>query len=169
MCWVLRFGFRVEVVSIDAFQVCLKSLPNFCSENLAAFRLIFMAKIWQRFALFSWWKSDSISPYFRGRNLVVLYLRCVIACQTLFLSNFRYENMTIGIPHFYGENSTKFRIWCGRVSHLCIQRVSTFLHRDEPKPSKILSMLMCVEYMGKPLSLGEKDQDNLTTMIVHTM
>ena len=75
----------------------------------------------------------------------------------------------MAIPHFYGENSTKFRIWWDRVSHLCIWRVSTCLHCDEPKPSKILSMLMRVEYMGKPLSLGEMDQDNHTAMIVHTM
>jgi len=39
------------VVLIDAFQVCLKSLPNFCSKNTAAFRLILVAKIQQRFAL----------------------------------------------------------------------------------------------------------------------
>jgi len=39
------------VVLIDAFQVCLESLPNFHSENQAAFHLIFVAKIWQRFTL----------------------------------------------------------------------------------------------------------------------
>ena len=45
MHWVLRFGFRMGVVPIDAFQVCLKLLPNFHSENPVAFHLIFMAEI----------------------------------------------------------------------------------------------------------------------------
>ena len=39
------------VVLIDASQVCLKLLPNFHGENPIAFRLIFMAEIWQHFAL----------------------------------------------------------------------------------------------------------------------
>ena len=45
MCWALRFGFRMGVVSIDAFQVCLKSLPNFHGENSVAFHFIFVAEI----------------------------------------------------------------------------------------------------------------------------
>ena len=49
MCWALRFDFRAGVVLIDAFQVCLKSLPNFHDENPAAFRLIFVAEIRQQF------------------------------------------------------------------------------------------------------------------------
>ena len=53
----------------------------------------------------------------------------------------------------------------GRVS--CIQCVLTCSHRDELKPSKVLSMLICVTYMGKPMSLGDMDQDNHTAMIVH--
>ena len=113
MCWALRFGFEwVWVVSIDTFQVCLKSLPNFHDKNLVAFHLIFMAEFWQHFALFLWWKSDSVSPYFRGRNSTALHLRCVIARQTLFSPYFRCENMAMRIPHFYGENSTRFRILC---------------------------------------------------------
>ena len=50
MCWALRFGFGIGVVPINAFQVCLKLLPNFHGENSEAFRLIFVAEIWQRFA-----------------------------------------------------------------------------------------------------------------------
>ena len=50
MCWVLRFGFRMGVVPIDTFQVCLKSLPNFHGENPATFRLIFVTEIQQCFA-----------------------------------------------------------------------------------------------------------------------
>ena len=45
MCLALRLGFGMGVVSIDAFQVCLELLPNFHSENSAAFRLIFVAEI----------------------------------------------------------------------------------------------------------------------------
>ena len=45
MCWALRFGLGMGVVSINAFQVCLKSLPNFHSENLTSFCLIFVAEI----------------------------------------------------------------------------------------------------------------------------
>ena len=37
------------VVSIDAFQVCLESLPNFQDENLTAIHLIFVVEIRQRF------------------------------------------------------------------------------------------------------------------------
>ena len=45
MNWALRFGFGKDVVSINASQVCLGSLPNFHSENLVAFHLIFMVEI----------------------------------------------------------------------------------------------------------------------------
>ena len=38
------------VVSINAFQVRLESLPNFHGENPTTFRHIFVVKIWQRFA-----------------------------------------------------------------------------------------------------------------------
>jgi len=37
------------VVSVDVFLVRLESMPNFHSENPVAFRLIFVAKIQQRF------------------------------------------------------------------------------------------------------------------------
>ena len=49
MCWPLRFAFRMGVVSIDAFQLCLELLPNFHGENPTAFLLIFVAEIRQRF------------------------------------------------------------------------------------------------------------------------
>ena len=39
------------VVSIDAFQVCLESLPNFHDKNPIAFCIIFVVEIWQHFAL----------------------------------------------------------------------------------------------------------------------
>ena len=62
-------------------------------------------------AKFPWQKSSSILPYFRGRNLTALRLRCVIAHKTLFSQSFRRENMTMGMPHFHGKNPTVFRIW----------------------------------------------------------
>ena len=55
MCWVLRFGFGIGVVPIDAFQVCLELLPNFRDNNPAAFCLFF-----------SWWKSNSALPQMRN-------------------------------------------------------------------------------------------------------
>ena len=118
-------------------------------------------------------KSGSILPYFRGRNLVALRLKYVIAYQTLFLPSFQREITTMGMSHFHGEIRQNFVFgalwWTNRVSHLCIRCVSTYSHRDEPKPFKVLSMLMHVTYMGKPMSLGDMDQDNHTTMIVHTI
>ena len=45
-----RLIFGMGVVSIDVFLVRLESMPNFHSENPAAFSLIFMAKIQQCFA-----------------------------------------------------------------------------------------------------------------------
>ena len=38
--WALRFGFKMGVVLINVFLVCLESLPNFHCENPAAFHLI---------------------------------------------------------------------------------------------------------------------------------
>ena len=49
MCWALRFAFKMGVVLIDAFQLCLELLPNFHGENPAAFLLIFVVEIRQRF------------------------------------------------------------------------------------------------------------------------
>ena len=45
------FSFGMGVVSIDAFQVCLESLPNFHGKNPVAFRHVLVAEIWQCFAL----------------------------------------------------------------------------------------------------------------------
>ena len=79
----------------------------------------------------------------------------------------------MGIPHFHGENPTEFCVWCAtahrRVSRLCIRCVLTYSHHDEPKPSKVLNILIHVTYTGKPMSLGDMDQDNHTTMIMHTI
>ena len=57
-------------------------------------------------------KSDSISPYFHGGNLVALCLRCIIAHKTLFSPSFWSENTVMGMPHFHGKNPAKFFIWC---------------------------------------------------------
>jgi len=45
----LMFSFRMGVVSIVAFQVCLELLPNFHGENPTTFHLIFVEEIRQRF------------------------------------------------------------------------------------------------------------------------
>ena len=42
----------------------------------------------------------------------MLHIRYVIAHKTLFSPSFRRENTVIGMPHFRGENSTEFRVWC---------------------------------------------------------
>ena len=50
MCWALRFDTRMGMVLVDAFLVYLELISNFHGENLAAFCLIFVAEIRQRFA-----------------------------------------------------------------------------------------------------------------------
>ena len=39
----------------------------------------------------------------------------------------------------------------------------------QAKHFKASSILICVTYTGKPMSLGDVDRDNHTTMIVHTI
>jgi len=67
-------------------------------------------------AKFLRWKSGSISPYFRGKNLATLRLKCVIAHKMLFSPSFRRKNTAMGMPHFHGENLTEFHIWCA-IAH----------------------------------------------------
>ena len=150
MCWALRYGFQ-----------------NGCGPDRC------FPSVFEVVAKFLQQKYSSISPNFSGKNLAVLCLRCVIAHQTLFLPSFWHENTAIGMPYFHGKNPAKFHIWWA-MEHmqgfaLCIQCVLTCSHCDEPKPSKVLSMLVHVEYMGKPMSLGGMDQDNHTAIIVHTI
>ena len=66
-------------------------------------------------AKFPWQKSDSILPYFRGGNLTVLPLRCVIAHKTLFSASFQCENMAMEMPQFYNENPVEFCVSCAMV------------------------------------------------------
>ena len=66
-------------------------------------------------AKFTLQKFSSISPCFRGKNLVVLHLSCIIAHKTLFSPSFWCENMAIKVPHFHDENSAKFLVWCTMV------------------------------------------------------
>ena len=70
--------------------------------------------------------------------------------------------------HFHGENLASFlfgALWhTGKVSCLCIRRVLTCLHCDKLKPTKVL---IHIAYTGKPMLLGDMDQDNYTAMIVH--
>ena len=57
-------------------------------------------------------KFDNITPYFRGRNLVALHLRCIIVLKTLFSPSFSCKNMAMEVPYFHGENLVEFRVWC---------------------------------------------------------
>ena len=75
MYWVLRFCFRMGMVLINAFQVCLELLPNFHGENSTAFRLIFVAEIWQCFAtdaiftkLSTWEYSNGDTQFSRQKS-----------------------------------------------------------------------------------------------------
>ena len=48
-------------------------------------------------AKFPWRKSDSISPYFRGRNLTMLHLKCIIAQKKRYsYQAFHCKNTTTG-------------------------------------------------------------------------
>ena len=106
-------------------------------------------KIRQHFTLFSQWKSNNASPQVHHST------------QNAILT-------TNKVPHFHDDNPTEFFIWCAnRVSRLCIRHISTYSYRDEPKPFKVSSVLICVAYMGKLVSLGEMDWDNHTAMIMH--
>ena len=89
MYWALRFGFGMDVVPNDVFLVHLESLPKF-----------------------PWRKSSNVLPYFRGGNLAVLRLKCVIVHKTLLLPSFRRENMVMKMPYFHGKNLVEFRVWC---------------------------------------------------------
>ena len=150
MCWPLRFDFGMGVVLINVSQVCLKSLPNFHSENLAAIHLIFVAKILQRF-------TSNASQ--RAK------------CNSHQAFNVRIRQW--GCPIFTAKIQQSFTFGAlqrtSRVSHLCIQCILTGSYCDEPKPFKALSMLRHVTYTRKPMLLGDMDQDNHTTMIVHTI
>ena len=119
MCWALNFGFKMGVVLINAFQVCLKSQPNFHGKNPTAFHLIFVAKIQQRFA-------SNASQHAK-----------------------RYSHQTFGVrirqwgcPIFTAKTWQSFSfdaLWrIGKVSRLCIWHVLTCSHRDKLKPSKVL-------------------------------
>ena len=150
MCWVLRFGFRIGVVSIDTFQVCLKSLPNFHGENPVAFCLIFKTEIQQCFA------SD-VSQHVKYYSLQAFNMRIWQWGCPIFMVKI-WQSFAFGA------------LWrTGRVSCLCIQRLSTCSYYDKPKPFKASSMLMHVTYIGKPMSLGDMDYNNHISMIVHTI
>ena len=110
---------------------------------------------------------------FHGENPVALHLRCVIVHKTLFSQSFRRENMAMGVTHFHDENPVEFCVWWA-IAHrqgfasMFMARIN-MLNCDEPKPFKASSMLMRVAYTGKPISLGEMDQDYHTAMIMHTI
>ena len=119
MCQDLRFGFRMGVIPINAFQVCLKSLLNFHGENLVAFCLIFMVEIRQRIA------SD-VSQHFKRYSHQAFNVR-------IWQQGYPIFKVKICQSFVFGV------LWhTDRVSILCIQCVSTCSHCDESKPSKVL-------------------------------
>ena len=150
MYWALKFGFRMSVVLINASQVCLELLPNFHGKNLTAFRLIIVAKIQQLFTL-------NASQHAKCYSHQAFDVRIQQWGCPIFTAKIR-QSFAFGV------------LWrTSRVSHLCIWHISTCSHCGKPKPSKVLSMLMRVAYTGKPISLSDMNQDNHTTMIVHTI
>ena len=138
------------VVPIDTFQVCLKSLPNFHGENPAAFCLIFVTEIQQRFAS----NVSQHAKYYSHQafDIIIWQWGCPIFMVKI------WQSFAFGV------------LWrTDRVSRLCIQRLSTCSYCDKPKPFKASSMLMHVTYTGKPMSLGDMDCNNHIAMIVHTI
>ena len=134
MCWASRFGLGMGVVSINAFQVCLKSLPILHDENLAAYCLIFMAKIQQSFTL-------DASQHAKRYSYQVFHVRI----------------QQWGCPIFTVKIQQSFTfdvLWrIGRISCSCIWRVFTCSYRNEPKPFKASSMLMSTAYTGNQCHL----------------
>ena len=138
------------MVSIDAFQVCLELLPNFHGEKPATFCLIFMVKIQQPFASYA---SQHTKRYsYQAFDVRIRQQGCpIFKVKTL-------QNFAFGV------------LWrTGRVLCMCIRCALTCSCCNEPKPFKASSMLICVTYTRKPMSLGDIDQDNHTAMIMHTV
>ena len=150
MCWALRFGFKMGVVLIDAFQVHLELLPNFHNENLVAFRFIFVAKIQQHFSL------DASQPtkcyYHQAFDMRIRQWGCPISWR---------KSCRVSHLVYYGA-SARFRVYVyGMYRHACTMK--------RQKTYKVSSKLMHVAYMGKPMSLSDMDHDNHTLIIVHTI
>ena len=150
MCWALRFGFGIGVVPINAFQVCLKLLPNFHGENSATFCLIFVVEILQCFA------SDA-SQHAKHYSHQDFDMRIRQWGCPIFMTKIRQSFASSALWH------------TDKVSHLCIRHVSTCQHCNELNPFKVLNMLIRVVYTAKPMSLGEMDRDNHTSMFMNTV
>ena len=77
------------------------------------------------------------------------------------------------MPHFHGKNPAEFRIWYAMAhqqgfTSMYTERIDMLILRQVEAP-KVSSVLIRVAYMGKPVSLGDMDQNNHTMMIVHTI
>ena len=72
--------------------------------------------------------------------------------------------MAIGMPHFHSENLTVLRlVRYGALTrfHACVYDMCQHGHARTCRSSlKHLSMLIRVAYIGKPVSLGNMDQNN---------
>ena len=123
---------------------------------------------------FPLWKFDSISPYFCGGNLVAVCLRCVIACQTLFLPSFRCEKMTMVMPHFHGKNSADFRIYCDMAhwqgfASMYMVRINMLASWRAEALQSVRTCRYVSHTWGNQMSHSDMDWDNHTAMIVHTI
>ena len=147
MCWVSRLGFRMGVVSIDAFQVCLKSLPNFHAENPIAFHLIFVTEIRQHF-------TSNVSQHAKCYSHQAFDMRMRQWGCFIFTAKIQ-QSFTFSAPARF---------------HDCVYGVYRHAHTVASQiPLKCQNMLIHVAYTGKPMSLGDMDHDNHTAMIVHTI
>ena len=146
----LRFDFGKGVVLIDASLVCLELLPNFYGKNPAAFHLIFVAEIQQRFF------SSALQHTKRySHQAFVVSIR-----------KWRCPIFTAKIQQSFAFGALWHTV---RVSCLCIQRAPTCSCQDESKPLKVSNIWMRIAYTGKPMLLGDMDQDDHTVMIMHTI
>ena len=79
----------------------------------------------------------------------------------------------MGMPHFHGEKSCKFCIWCtmahrkgfASVYAACINML--VLRRAGDLQS--IKYIDACHIHGKPTSLGDMDQNNHIAIIVHTV
>ena len=100
-------------------------------------------KMQQNFTLFLWRKCSSFLPqaYHSTQNTILAKLLL-----------WEYSNKSV--PFSWRKSSIVSRlVRTSRVSRLCIRHMPTYTCQDELKPPKASSILMCVAYMGKPMSL----------------
>ena len=137
MCQALRFGFGMGVVLIDTFQVCLKSLSNFHGKNLAAFRLIFVAKIRQHFA------SD-VSQHAKRYSHQAFVMRIQQWGCPIFTVKIR-QSFMFGVLWCTGKKIKK-GTWRGTLIHDLEKRLRERKREDRSggtRPPNLLNIALC--------------------------